>query len=136
MPRYSGTSSRVTGKVTPLTETWRIDQSTAVESEEDGAAMVAFDACAVLVRGLPQSGPRDKDHHQLLRRDFSAVGGLGQQGLTLTTNRQNPLVVDDHEFPKVFWVLLDFGSMPSPIEVFGHAQLTVGHHRRLHGAPL
>jgi len=57
VPRYSGTSSRAAGKVTPLTETWRIDQSTAVESEEEGDAMVALDPCAGLVRGLPQSGP-------------------------------------------------------------------------------
>jgi hypothetical protein len=61
---------------------------------------------------------------------------LGDEGLALPADRQNPLVVDDHEFTKVFWVLLDFRSVPSPIEVFGRARVNVGCRRRLHDEPL
>ena len=112
-----------------------IDQSTEVEGETEDEAMVAFDACAVLVRCFPQSGPWNKHNYQLFRWDSSAVGSLGKQGLTLSSDGQDPFVVNDDELPKVFWVGLDFGSMPSPLEVFAHARLAIGQRQLFHDAP-
>src|SRR5262245_30465915 len=51
-PRKIGTSSRATGKLTPATKTWRIDQSTAVESDKEGDAMVSAE-----FQQLPDAGP-------------------------------------------------------------------------------
>lgn len=96
--------------------------------------MVAFDAYAVLARGFPKSRSRDKDYHELFGRHVSAVCRLREQTLTLPTNRQDPLVMDDYEFPKVFWVRLDFGSMASPIEILGRGHLTAVDRRRQHNA--
>src|SRR5258706_607575 len=74
-----------------------------------GDAMMRSRAETASVRNLPHVGTRHEDHDELFPRDSGSLRGLRHDGRTVSTNRQHPLVVHDHQLSEMFRVLLHFG---------------------------
>jgi hypothetical protein len=121
--------------VRPLTKVCKIDHKTglAAGAEADGVVGLG-DEMTLLVGNLPHLGCRHEDYHDLFAWDSGSLRGLRHKGVTVSTDRQDPLVEHGHQLSKVVWVLLDLGSMRCPLKVFDHPLLRFGHLVQLHGA--